>query len=232
MTQSNWLEQLLANIPPILEEQSEDDPDSRHFVFERDDLGAILGDIEWLASNDDLWRPSAEGLAWLNESAGLDFSDLQSRWKQVPEIIVAKHVSDKYQVNEPRGLFGYLDQIRLAYVVGADLAAIALCRSTTELLMRYHYAGHVPNSTVSKGKGSQHLTGPRGLIEEAEKKYVFLRDFKLGKKVDEANQILHQPMTASADEGVVSIAARRRNPYRGFVIQWMQDLKKMIARVP
>jgi hypothetical protein len=165
MTQSNWLEELLATVPPILEESLEDDPDSRHFVFERHDLGEILGGIEWLASEDDPWQGQcAEALAWLNETAGLDFSDLQSRWKDVPEIIVATHVS------EQRRLLGYLDQIRLAYVVGADFAAIALCRSTTELLIRYHYASHIPNSTVSKGKGWRSLTGTGtrlGLITEA-----------------------------------------------------------------
>jgi hypothetical protein len=172
-----WLEELLASVPPILEESLEDDPDSRHFVFERDDLGEILGGIEWWASEDDPWQGQcAEALAWLNETAGLDFSDLQSRWKDLPKIIVAKHLSDKYPLNEPRGLFGYLDQIRLAYIVGADLAAIALCRSTTELLIRHHYARHVPYSTVSKGRGRTSLTGtnPPGLIEEAEKKHELI----------------------------------------------------------
>ena len=136
---------------------------------------------------------------------------------------------------KPEGLWSrYLDQIRLAYVVGADLAAIALCRSTTELLIRYHYASHVPNSTVSKGRGRRSLTGtnPPGLIEEAEKKHEFLTNFCLGKKVDDANEILHRPMTAATDQGVYSIAARRRNPYRGFVIQWMRVLEAMISQVP
>ncbi len=230
-----WLEELLASVPPILEEPLEDDPDLRHFVFERDDLGEVLGGIEWWASEDDPWQGQcAEALAWLNETAGLDFSDLQSRWKDVPKIIVAKHVSDKYGLNEPRGLFGYLDQIRLAYVVGADLAAIALCRSTTELLIRHHYARHLPYSTVSKGRGRTSLTGtnPPGLIEEAEKKHEFLRNFNLGTKVDDANKILHRPMTGETDEGVFSIEARHRNPYRGFAIEWMRVLKEMIAQVP
>src|SRR6516162_8333745 len=31
-------------------------------------------------------------------------------------------------------------QIRLAYTIGADLGTVALCRATTELLIRYHYA--------------------------------------------------------------------------------------------
>jgi hypothetical protein len=182
MTQSNWLEELLASIPPILEESLEDDPGSRHFVFERDDLGEILGRIEW----DDPWHGQcAEAVAWLNETAGLDFSDLQFRWKDIPKIIVAKLVSDKYGLNEPRGLFGYLDQIRLAYVVGADLAAIARCRSTTELLIRYHYASHVPNSKVTKGRGrtSPTRTNPPGLIEEAEKKYEFLSAQKWTRRI-------------------------------------------------
>ena len=223
----------MASVPPILEKSLEDDPDSEHFVFERDDLGEVLWDVVSFSYKDDPWRGRcAEALVWLDQIAGLDFSDLQSRWKDIPKIIVAEHV--KYDRNEPRGLFGYLDQIRLAYVVGADLAAIALCRSTTELLIRYHYASHVPNSTVSKGRGRTSLTGtnPLGLIDEAEKKHEFLTNFRLGKKVEDANEILHQPMTTATDQGVYSIAARRRNPYRGFVIQWMRVLEAMIAQVP
>jgi hypothetical protein len=228
MTQSHWLEELLASVPPILEESLEDDPDSEHFVFERDDLGKVLWDVVSFSYKDDPWRGRcAEALVWLDQIAGLDFSDLQSRWKDIPKIIVAEHV--KYDTNEPRGLFGYLDQIRLAYIVGADLAAIALCRSTTELLIRYHYASHVPNSTVSR---RTRLTGTNGLIEEAEKKHEFLTNFCLRKKVDDANEVLHQPMTAETEEGVYSIAARRQNPYRGFVIQWMRVLEEMIAQVP
>jgi hypothetical protein len=75
-------------------------------------------------------------------------------------------------------------------------------------------------------------TNPPGLIEEAEKKHEFLRKFNLGTKVDDANKILHRPMTGETDEGVFSIEGRHRNPYRGFAIEWMRVLKAMIDQVP
>ena len=153
-----WLEELLASLPPALEEPPPDDDPDSHFDPDHDNLGDV---IDWLWARLDEERKFygegqegqwAEALKWLNDPVGLDFSDLQARWNQIPVIPVQKHLSDKYGLDEPRGLFGYLDQIRLAYVVGADLAAIALCRTTTELLVRYHYASHVPNAVREGGR--------------------------------------------------------------------------------
>jgi hypothetical protein len=241
----NWLDELLANLPPALEEPPEGDPKRWRFDPDQDSVADVIDALEidcreqaedWGEETEtrEFYEWKADGLAWLRIALGLDFSDLQARLQQVPVIHVPEHLSDKYDLNEQRRLFGCLDQIRSAYVVGADLAAIALCRSITEFLIRYHYASHVPNAEVSSGKGRTTLSGtnPPGLIEQAENQYDFLKDFDLGEKMDKANKILHQPIAEEINEGVGSTQQRLRYPFRALVVGWLNVLEKMISRVP
>jgi hypothetical protein len=228
MTRNNWLGELLAKLPPALEGQPpEGDRDYDHFDPDRDDLGDVIQDVENWASERENFGQWSEALAWVGKSVGLDFSALQARWKDIPVILVPEHVSE-----EPRGLFGHLDQIRLAYLVGADLAATALCRTTTEVLIRYHYANHVPDAqdpirtklTGSPGKGKLNL------IEHAEVRHEFLQHFNLAELVKYANEILHQPATGKTGRGLYSIEAKHRDPARGVVIAWMSVQYEMIGR--
>ena len=238
MKQTDWLRELLASLPPALEKPPEDDSDLhrlRHFDPDQDDLGDVFDDVWHYASRDKEFHGHwAEALDWLDETVGLDFSDLQARWKDVPDIAVPEHVSDKYGPDEPRGLFGYLDQIRLAYIVGADLAAIALCRVATELLIRYHYAGDVPDAQNTR---KTKLTGEPGrgklnLIAHAESRCEFLKSYNLAAKINAASEILHNPNAGETDERLHSIEGRHRNPFRGLVVEWMKVLEEMISRVP
>lgn len=229
-----WLGELLAKLPPALEEQPpEGDPDFEHFHPDRDDLGDVIQDVEnWASHSAKNFGQWAEALAWVDETVGLDFSDLQARWKAIPVISVPQHVSDMYGPEEPLGLFSYLDQIRLAYLVGADLAATALCRTTTEVLIRCHYANHVPD--VQDPRKTK-LTGSPGegklnLIEHAEGRHEFLRVFNLSELVKSANEILHRPATGKTGRGLYSIEARHRYPARGVVIRWLSVLNEMIGR--
>jgi hypothetical protein len=126
-------------------------------------------------------------------------------------------VAEKYKRDVPRGLFGYLDQIRLAYITGADLPALALCRSTTELLIRRHYASDVPDALDSI---------KRPLIPLMKKVRVRLRDSsRLFKYVTIANDVLHSRML---DENVYDLPAR----YRALVRDWVRLLKDMIDGIP
>jgi len=211
---TNWLEQLLASLPPALEEPPEGDPDdSWHFDPDRDNLADVIEALEIDCRNE----RCADGLAWLRIAVGLDFGDLQARWKQIPVVPVPKHLSDlsdNYGDNEVRGLFAFLDQIRLAYVVGADLAAIALCRATTELLIRRHYE---PHAAESEG-----LTSLIRRVRKAHPKLEFLGD--LFEKVREANNILH-----SSSYNVHDL---KRDRYQVIVRDWVKLLEKMIDEAP
>jgi uncharacterized protein with HEPN domain len=158
----------------------------------------------------------ADGLAWLRIAVGLDFSELQDRWNRLDLIPVKRHVSKKYSLDDPRGLFVYLDQIRLAHVVRADLAAIAMCRATTELLIRRHYMPHAHEGDKL-----------HSLITEMEAlpKFKFVKDQDLRGKVNQADGILHNRALA---DNVLEAPTR----YVGLVRHWAKSLEKMIDEAP
>jgi len=144
--------------------------------------------------------------------------------KEFPDFIVPQHISDQYGLQAPRGLYASLDQVRLAYCIGADLAAIALCRSVTERHIRFHYASDVP---YAKNSNKTKLTGKdNNLIEQVEKSFPFLRKFNLCKKVKEAHAILH------IDEAVEEEDIQHRDRDRGLLDDWLRVLEEMTDKAP
>jgi hypothetical protein len=189
---------------PVTDEDWRDlDPDheddEEYFDPDRDSVADVIKGVEEYCQDgwNDLW---AEALAWLRETVALDFEEIQSRWREFPVIIVPQHVSDRPDPAQPHRLFGYLNQIRLAYIIGADLAAIALCRATTELLIQDHY----PSDQKKKGDLS-------GLIRSVQSKFAFLKQGNLIEKVRQANNILH----ASSLGGSAVDTLPHQNPARG-----------------
>jgi uncharacterized protein with HEPN domain len=213
MKRTNWLDELLASLPPSLED--EDDPDRWYFDPHRDSIGAVIEALEVdCRTEGNAWM--ADGLAWLQIAVGLNFSELQDRWNKIDLIPVEKHVWEKYSLEDPRGLFVYLDQIILAHVIGTDLAAIVMCRATTELLIRRHYAPH------AREESKLHH-----LITEVEAlpKFKFLKDLDLRGKINEANAILHNRALA---DNVREFPKR----YVRLVRYWVKALEKMIGEAP
>jgi hypothetical protein len=225
----------IGETPEIKEAPKDDRPEKdetqwHYFDPDRDSIGSLIVDLEYFCDDragdfaetdlERLYGQWAEGLTWLRETVGLDFDEIQTRWRDFPVIIVPHHVSDKYNPDpsQPYGLFGYLNQVRRAYMIGADLAAVALCRSTTELLIRYHYASDVSNASNSR------KTKLSWLIKQVENReeLSFLKNFNLTAKVDDANDILH----TSADD------IDHRDRARGLVIVWVRDLQEMITKAP
>lgn len=232
-----WLGSLIDSLPdwPV---EDEDRSGFRPFDPSRDSAADAIKWAEDLFSatqlSEELDYSADEAFEWIHGTKGLNLHEIERRIKDFPDIIVPQHVSDHYGVEAPHGLFAYLYQVRLAYIIGADWAAIALCRSTTELLIRHHYASHRPNAHVSSGKGRTTLTGtnPPGLIQEAENRYNFLRNFNLGEKVDDANKILHRPIAGEMGNGVYSIETHHRDRARGLLINWVRVLEEMIDKAP
>ena len=160
---------------------------------------------------------AAGALRWMRETVGIDFAQIESRWKEFPVIHVPQRISDKYSIDGKDGLFGYLTQVRLAYIVGADRAAIALCRAVTELLVRFHYA-----------RDKRDRRGLRELIQSIEDSegFVFLKRFNLAEKVREANKILHHPRRDDIPQ------LPHRDPDRGLITDWIRALEEVIDKAP
>ena len=78
---------------------------------------AVGGFYDLYASN---CSRASGAFKWFRETVGLDLAEIERRWKDFPPIIVPEHVSDRHGIKDPRSLFGYLTQIRLAYMVEAD----------------------------------------------------------------------------------------------------------------
>jgi hypothetical protein len=226
----NRLKRLLDSLPPALEEEV----DWWLFDPDRDSIGSIIEQLEQRCrddagtSSEDFEGWADGGLKWLRETVGINFSELQERWREV-FFVVPQHVSDKYAQYQSRGLLVYLDQIKLAYIVGADLSAVALCRATTEVLIRTHYASDFPHAEdTNKTK----LTGDLSLIRHAENNFGFLRYFNLYDKVVRANEILHKPKLNKAEAPQNSIGRTHPEPERELARGWIRALEQMIGKAP
>ena len=222
---TDWLRRLFESMPnsPALGESSEDPPEPRPFDPNRDSADAALSWLVYLFGEDPLFVKnfgySADAaFRWLTKTVGLNLHEIECRWKAFPVIVVPQHVSDQHGLEEPRRLYGQLTQIRLAYMIGADLAAIALCRSVTELLIRYYYGNDIPNATDGR------KTRLRWLIKTIQERneFEYLKRFNLIAKVNEANDILHQ---ANTD-------IEHQDRERGLVMEWVRVLEEMIDTAP
>jgi hypothetical protein len=220
---------VLDSLPPSIEEEA----NPQRFDPNRDNVADILVELEQRCwddvgpSSEDFESRAANGLKWLRENSGIDFGELQERWTEV-FFVVPQQASDEFAQFQPRGLFVYLNQIKLAYIAGADLSAIALCRATTEVLIRTHYASDFPYAEDTQ---KTKLTGDRSLIRHAENKYRFLRHFNLYDKVEVANEILHKPKLVEAEAAENSIGRPHPDPMRELARGWIRALGQMIGKV-
>ncbi|MGC2223122.1 MAG: hypothetical protein WA624_12525 [Methylocella sp.] len=139
-------ETLTARIERTLSELS-DNKDSSFVANEDDDWDfdpeehSAATHIEGMAdyigdkADDEPFFSRAKGAwDWLVNTVGIDLGTVEKRWREFPVLIVPEHVSNAHGLDEPKSLYSYLTNIRLAYMIGADLAAIAMCRAATEIL--------------------------------------------------------------------------------------------------
>lgn len=147
-------------------------------------------------------------LKWLRETVDLDIDVIQTRWRKFPVIVVPKAISDKHGIEDPQSLFSYLTQIRLAYMIGADLAAIAMCRAVTEILVRRHYNKDAETPLTKLIKSTEKRSEGR-----------VLRVYNIAAKVDDANNILHN------NKGDID----HRDRSRAIIEDWVKGLQEMIV---
>jgi uncharacterized protein with HEPN domain len=224
VTWDGWLEEVLESLPDAPNAEDATGGPARPFDPSRDSAAAMIDWAEQMYldhfdhgrfDDPDGERERAwQAFNWIHQA--LDLEAVESRLREFPNIVVPQRVSEKYNLDDPRGLYRYLIQVRLAYIIGADLAAIALCRAATDLLIRRHYA---PNARENVGLHS--------LITEvqARPKFNFLKKNCLLGKVKEANSILHACVLG---DNVHELPTR----YRVLIRDWVELLQKMIDDAP
>jgi hypothetical protein len=212
---SAWVERELSSPSQLSEADATEDDD---WDFDPD-LHSAASHIEGIAdyisdkADDQAFFSRAKGaFDWIRNTVGVDLEALETRWREFPVIAVPQQVSDAHGLNDPQSLFAYLDNIRLAYVAGAFLASIAMCRAATEIMIRHHYNAKDDSTKLSR------------LIEQTQgrREFAFMRSFNLVAKVNEANEILH----SNRDD------IRNADRSRALIREWIQAIQVLIARAP
>jgi hypothetical protein len=205
------LEDMSQSKLPTSDEEWEDwdfNPDNHSAAEHIDSLAENAAD-----KSDDFpfFSRAAQAYKWLCSTVGLDLRALEERWSEFPVFIVPKHVSDEHGLEEQRSLYAYLDNVRLAYMIGADLSAIATCRAITEILLRKHYS-------------ADESTGLTQLIRQIQGQtcFQFLKQFNLLAKVEQANGVLHSNRTD----------IRNNAELKSLIREWVKVLQEMISKAP
>lgn len=76
---------------------------------------------------------------YLEDTIGLDIGGVFRRWRRVPVVFKLAHVSNRYGASDKSSLLHLLDDAVRAYVFGAPAAAIAMCRTALERVLKRHY---------------------------------------------------------------------------------------------
>lgn len=140
----------------------------------------------------------------------LNFESSFDRWTTIPPIFVPPHVSNKHVDSAKRSLFELLSDAVRAYVAGAPAAAIAVCRSALEIILRDHY---LYNESVAD-------TNLSGLINLAVARYEFLSKKKLHEYRRFANNVLHDYTKGDSRKD------------EKMILSFLSDLKLYIEKAP
>jgi len=181
-----------------------------HIEWMADHIGDIANDEGNIASDEPIFNRAKGAWDWLVNTVGIDLRKIEEGWKEFPVLIIPDHVSNAHGLNEPKSLYSYLTDVRLAYIIGADLAAIAMCRAATEILIRCHYNNNPETKLIP-------------LVKETlnRREFAFLRPLNLVIKIKDANNILHFKEDIKNSD---------RN--RAIVRDWVDALRVMIDNAP
>jgi hypothetical protein len=213
----DWLVRVLAETPeapgppeapPLIDEDWDFDPDEHRAAPL---IEGMADYVKASAEHEPFCSRATQAYEWMTNTVGLDLRSIEQRWREFPVIHVPEGISNAHGINDPYSLFGYLDNVRLAYEIGADLAAIAMCRAGTEILIRIHYTKDAKTDLIP-------------LIKQIQRRreFSFLRHYNLVAKVDEANRILH------FDRDDIKNADRSR----ALIREWVAALQEMITSAP
>lgn len=214
-TFGDWIDRALNKVEAS--SSTDSDPVDDEWDFDPDEHSAaslveqISDYIDFKAEDSAFFSRAKGALIWIRDTLGLDLRETECRFKEFPVIVIPEHVSNRHGPDDPRSLFAYLNDVRLAYIIGANLAAIAMCRACTEILIRIHY-------------NRDDRTDLTPLIKSTltRRDFAHLKAHNLVAKVREANDLLHF--------NAQNIATKERE--RTLVRDWVRSLEEMIARAP
>ncbi|MGQ0446334.1 MAG: hypothetical protein ACT4O2_14725 [Beijerinckiaceae bacterium] len=214
-TPSAWFERRLSELSDNKESSFDaDDEDDWDFYPEEHSAAGhveeIFEQIGYKADDEPFYSRAKDAWDWLVNTVGVDLKKIEERWKEFPVLSIPEHVSNAHGLNEAKSLYSYLTDVRLAYMIGADLAAIAMCRAATEILIRYHY-NNDPNTDL------------KTLVKATQNKreFAFLKPLNLVTKIVDANNILH------FNEDI-----KNSDRNRAIVREWIAALQETIAKAP
>ena len=178
----------------------------------------IIENASYKIEDSEFYSRALGGWTWLTATVGLNLRDIEDRWRELPVFIVKQSVSDLHGIENHRSLFAYLEEIQKAYVGGADLAAVAMCRATTEIIVKGHYFSGTQNKMKK--------IGLRTLVEKIESNIPELQLHNFIDKIESANDLLHfnrVPDIVAKDES--------RQLVRNWILP-IQDLINMAPNLP
>ncbi len=187
---------------------AEFDPDDHSAAS---DLEAIRQYLETKIDDSPFYVRAAKSWDWFENTVGIQFTSIEKRWHEFPIIVVKQSVSDQHGINETRGLFSYLREIRTAYIAGAFLSSLAMCRAATEILFRFHYGTIDERTALGR------------LIEEISLKHDWIIKENFNERVKEANRLLH----ASKKFDISNSEEAKQ-----IVWNWILPLQNLIQRAP
>jgi len=167
-------------------------------------------DLE-LAQQRDVLIRGLSAAKYLEDQMGFDLKGMFDRWNKVPAFLVPVHIKPSAASRANGTLFDLLNDAIKAYVAGAPAAAMAICRSALEIVVKEHYL---------EGK-SEPQWNLDHCINVAAARYRFLDQEKMHKHRRRANEVMHSYESASwfVDES---------DP----VIPFIKDLRHWIEKAP
>jgi hypothetical protein len=125
---------------------------------------------------------------YLTKTVGIDPDSVLRRWRILPPFFMPAVVSNAHG-DEQGSLNDLLNDAIRAFVTGAPTAAIALCRSCVEILLKKHYLANDHKRETRKGKPADKPL--KDLIILAERRYAVWNRAKMAPRLARANDILH-----------------------------------------
>lgn len=149
---------------------------------------------------------------------GADLTRAFRLWARLPPYLLPPAIDLGNKDSIDRFYEVLRDAIR-AYVLGAKLSAISLCRALLESILKEFYASEHSTTSVKANKKSPDL---EALIYEAKKKHEYLNVDLLHEIRKRANDVLH-------DSAAVTLRSKKLDEE---ILSYFKELKRMIDKLP